>query len=218
MPYLYRLGFPLPHSRYWWTGGKYRNKAPQLFLNVSLLNILKTVSWEIHLPCREAEGEECQDCWVDASTMCLFARGAAFSLTDTSSVRQLFSLLAGCLLTSYPRLLRGNLPHLHFPSWLVSHHLSLLHHCHTVHTLSPLPMEPKTCPLLLSPLTRDCTCLIPHRLPTQHLCHTKQGCANPLKHLNVSLNTWICSKLHPNPRNTIITKSIISSNVRNIVP
>lgn len=64
MPNLSSLSLSLPCPRYWWTGGKHRNKAPQLLLNMSLLNILKTVSWESHLSCMETGKRECQDCWL----------------------------------------------------------------------------------------------------------------------------------------------------------
>lgn len=48
---------------------------------------------------------------------------------------------------------------------------------HSSHTKPLSHGAPKTCPLLLNPLTRDCTCLRAprHRLPAQCLCHTQQA-------------------------------------------
>lgn len=200
---------------------------------MSLLNILKRVSWEIHLPCREAKGEECQDCWVDASTMCLFARGAASSLTDIGRVRQLSSLLAGCLLASFPQLLWGNLPlcsPFSLPFHISTFPLDLFpnicpsYTTATVHTKCPFHVE---CPRLAHYCSipwLEIACLRASRVPhmaqvsyTVPLSH-QTGLCKPTQTFECLFKHWTCSKLHPNPRNTIISKNIISSNAWNKVP
>lgn len=147
MPYLYRLGSHLPHSRYWWTGGKHRNRAPPFPPNVLLLNILKSLLRNPPTLHRGRGGRVsghlgwCKHQVSDARG----ARGAAFNLTDISNVTQLFSLVVfSPLLHSFC----GETFHLacHFPC-LSTSPLSLLICFLSFVPLRPLPHSSHIMPL-----------------------------------------------------------------------
>lgn len=114
---------------------------------MSLLNILKPVSRENHIPARKQRETRVTGLLFDAHAAPLLARSAAFNLPDTSGSRQLFSLLAACVLAAFRVFSGGNLPlcsafpaQPHLPL-LVPLNLSLLHLHHTAHRIHPLNME-----------------------------------------------------------------------------
>ena len=103
----------------------------------------------------------------------------------------------------------------HLSPFISSLNLSLSYLHHTIDGISPLYVEclrlTQHCSIpwldvgSVGECPRHC---IRHSLPTQCLCHIRQGCSSLLKHLNVFLNTWKCSKVYPSHRSTLITKTV----------
>lgn len=114
---------------------------------MSLLNTLKPVSRENHIPAQKKRETRVTGLLFNAHTAPLLAKSAAFNLPDTSGSRQLFSLLPACVLAAFHVFSGGNLPlcsvfpaQPHLPL-LVPLNLSLLHLHHTARRIHPLNME-----------------------------------------------------------------------------